>query len=238
MTGQSEFIVHRLPKEARTMTLLTQRSHRRRAAFTLIELMVVMAIIALMLSLLLSGVQRARVAGKRSLAHTDIRELGQGVALFKQKFSVDYVPSKIVLREDGAYVLNGPDPVQNKLELDSINWLKAAWPYLNTQVDWNQNGTIDTTPITLEGDQCLVFFLGGIREGGQLVGNVYLGGQPSGFSINKRNPMDTTTKERIGPFIQFQMERLVRRETTVAGGMGFYSYIDPWKAQPYLYFTS
>jgi prepilin-type N-terminal cleavage/methylation domain-containing protein len=209
------------------MTLL-HRTSRRRAGFTLIELMVVMAIIALMLSLLMSGVQRVRIAAKRSTAHTEIRELGQGISMFKQKFSVDYVPSKIVLREDGAYVLNGPDPVQNKLELDSVNWLKAAWPHLTFPIDWNQNNTTDTTPVILEGDQCLVFFLGGINENGQL----------TGFSTNKRNPMDPNTGQRIGPFIQFQVDRLVARPGTSGGNAGFRSYIDPWKAQPYLYFTS
>jgi prepilin-type N-terminal cleavage/methylation domain-containing protein len=231
MTRHSEFIVHRLPKETRAMTRMMHRSHRRGAAFTLIELMVVMAIIALMLTLLMSGVQRARVAYKRNAAHTEIRELGQGVTLFKQKLSVDFIPSKIVLREDGAYVLNSPDPVQNKLELDSLNWLKAAWPHLTFPVDWNQNNTTDTTPITLEGDQCLVFFLGGMSLDGN--NNFNPNGQPSGFSVNKRNPMDRSTSERIGPFIQFQVDRL--RDVR---GNGFRSYIDPWKAQPYLYFTS
>jgi hypothetical protein len=187
-----------------------------------------MAIIALMLSLLMAGVNRVRVAAKRHSAHTEIRELASGVGSFKQKFNVDYIPSRIMLREDGLYVLNGPDPVQNKLELDSINWLKTAWPFLTFPVDWNQNGTADTTPVVLEGDQCLVFFLGGINEGGQL----------TGFSMNKRNPMDATTQQRIGPFIQFQVDRLVARTATPAGAAGFRSYIDPWKAQPYLYFTS
>src|SRR5262245_46642027 len=203
------------------MTLM-QRTHRRRAAFTLIELMVVMAILTLMLTLLMSGVQRVRVAAKRNGAHTEIYQLGQGVAAFKQKFSVDYIPSKIVLRENGAYVTNGPDPVQNKLELDSINWLKQAWPLLAFPVDWNQNNTTDTTPYTLEGDQCLVFFLGGINENGQ----------PSGFSTNKSNPMDASTTQRLGPFFQFETQRLVARTATSGGVVGFRSFYDPWKAQP------
>jgi prepilin-type N-terminal cleavage/methylation domain-containing protein len=205
------------------MTLLMPK-RRRRAAFTLIELMVVMAILTIMISLLLAGVNRVRIAAKRTNTHTEIRELGQGISMFKQKFSVDYVPSKIVLREDGAYVLNSADANRNKLELDSINWLKSAWPFLTFPVDWNQNGSIQTNvAIDLEGDQCLVFFLGGINENGQL----------TGFSTNKRNPMDPTP-QRIGPFIQFQVDRL----RDVRGVNGFRSYIDPWKVQPYLYFTS
>ena len=218
------------------MTLLMPK-RRRRAAFTLIELMVVMAILTIMISLLLAGVNRVRSAAKRTTVHTEIRELGQGITMFKQKFSVDYVPSKIVLRERLNY--NFTDPV----EMASHNWLREAWPHLPPQttsnvspfpagttpgtngIDWNSNGQIADTAITLEGDQCLVFFLGGINEGGQL----------TGFSTNKRNPMDPTP-QRIGPFIQFQADRLQPRGAT--GSAGFRSYIDPWKAQPYLYFTS
>jgi prepilin-type N-terminal cleavage/methylation domain-containing protein len=242
-----------LPEETRAMTLLMQK-RRRRAAFTLIELMVVMAILTIMISLLLAGVSRVRSAAKRTAVHTEIRELGQGITMFKQKFSVDYVPSKIVLREKMDYDSNNPSQVA------SANYLKEAWPFVpvnlapggNTPpsqfapgttltttvsgqvvpcgIDWNGNGQIDgngtSSPAwTLEGDQCLVFFLGGINEGGQL----------TGFSTNKRNPMDPTP-QRIGPFIQFQVDRLQPRGTT--GAAGFRSYIDPWKAQPYLYFTS
>ena len=172
------------------MTLM-QTTHRRRAAFTLIELMVVMAILTLMLTLLMSGVQRVRVAAKRNGAHTEIYQLGQGVAAFKQKFSVDYFPSKIVLREATATTTSpiAPDAASN-------NWLREAWPLLRPQlgrihpvpvgtvpitngVDWNGDGSDRTaSSITLEGDQCLVFFLGGINETGQ----------PSGFSTNKTQP--------------------------------------------------
>ena len=110
---------------------------RRRTAFTLIELLVVVSIITVMMSLLMAGVQRARDAGSRTLAHSEIRELAQGVALFKNKFNVDYIPSRIVLHEDGNY------NTSNQLELDSLNWLRTAWPNLNPQVDWNKSGAID-----------------------------------------------------------------------------------------------
>jgi len=188
----------------------------------------------------MSGVQRVRIAAKRNSAHTEIYQLGQGVGTFKQKFAVDYIPSKIVLRERMDY--NFSDP----LELASHNWLRDAWPKLPPQlatntspypmgtvpitngIDWNSDGVISQGPITLEGDQCLVFFLGGINEGGQ----------PSGFSLNKSNPMDPSTKERLGPFFQFPTDRLIPRSGTAAGTAGFRSFIDPWKTQPYMYFTS
>jgi prepilin-type N-terminal cleavage/methylation domain-containing protein len=192
---------------------------RRRTAFTLIELLVVVSIITVMMSLLMAGVQRARDAGSRTLAHSEIRELAQGVALFKNKFSVDYIPSRIVLHEDGAYG-------NTQVEIDTLNWLRTAWPNLNTQVDWNGDGAIATGAagtFTLEGDQCLVFFLGGDLSGGQ----------PDGFSTNPRNPMQKGGK-RVGPFAQFQTIRL---NQSLHGNV-FACYIDPWKKVPYAYLAS
>ena len=138
------------------MTLLMPKARRHRSAFTLVELLVVMAIVAVLLSLLMAAVQRAREAGRRTQAHTEIRELGTGIALFKQKFTVDYIPSRIVLRDVVVYVAG------NQLETDSLNWLKTAWPNLTFPIDWNRNGiTTASEVVTLEGHQCLVFFSAG-----------------------------------------------------------------------------
>ena len=60
------------------MMPLMQKTRRRRTAFTLVELLVVITIITVMMSLLMAGVQRARDAGKRTEAHSEIRELGAG----------------------------------------------------------------------------------------------------------------------------------------------------------------
>lgn len=204
------------------MTPLMHATRRRRTAFTLIELLVVVTIITVMMSLLMAGVQRARDAGKRTEAHSEIRELAQGIALFKNKYNVDYVPSRIVLHEDGAYG-------NTQVEIDSLRWLMTAWPNLNTQVDWNGDGAIATGnagTFILEGDQCLVFFLGGDLSSGQ----------PDGFSTNPRNPMQKGGK-RIGPFAQFQTIRLASNGSA-AGNAGFRSYIDPWKKMPYVYLAS
>jgi len=93
-------------------------------------------------------------------------------------------------------------------------------------VDWNGDGVISTGAagtFILEGDQCLVFFLGGDLSGGQ----------PDGFSTNPRNPMQKGGK-RVGPFAQFQVPRL---NQSIHGNV-FACYIDPWKKAPYAYLAS
>jgi hypothetical protein len=106
------------------------------------------------------------------------------------------------------------------------------------------NGTI------LHGDQCLVFFLGGV----QVVQNGVNGCQ--GFSTNPQdpgftNPLNPTIPPLkftpgIGPFMQFKANQLAGPYTDTLGGggwvrnadpMGFFVYKDPWST-PYGYFSS
>jgi hypothetical protein len=148
---------------------------------------------------------------------------------------VDYIPSRFIVRERMDYG-------STQLEMDSLNYLMKCWPGLPSNsfsgsspypngstpgvngIDWNGNGTIDAGPVTLEGHQCLVFFLGGIPSNGVL----------SGFSTNPRNPaMLIAGGTNVGPFFQFKAERI-----SYPPGSSFAVYIDPWKVQPYAYFSS
>jgi hypothetical protein len=91
--------------------------------------------------------------------------------------------------------------------------------------DWNGNGELDKGGFILEGDQCLVFFLGGIPACEPQPGFL-------GFFGNKSNPTKPG-EQRIGPFYEFDSNRLVDLHHN-----GFYSYLDGHLGKPYAYFSS
>jgi prepilin-type N-terminal cleavage/methylation domain-containing protein len=215
----------------------------QRPGFTLVELLVVIAIIAVLVSLLVG----ASVAVLRKVdevkAHNDIQQMGVAVNTFKQQMKVPYLPSRIRLREDlTTYSLNDP------LDADSLAYLNRVFPKMTGQtvvgqpgryVDWNGDGTyFNANGISqaweLEGDQCLVFFLGGIQTTGP---NAVLG-----FSSNPADP-SLPGADRIngGPFFQFAGDRLFSRGITSPSGLSsgsFFSFQDSFKRNYYAYFSS
>src|SRR5262245_30002598 len=158
----------------------------RRPAFTLIELLVVITIIAVLVSLTSAAVMRILWKGPELKDRSEISQMATSVSSFQQAFTVDYIPSRIRLREDGVYDVNNMNAPTAQYERDSLMYLQRLWPRLTFPVDWNGNGQIDagTSPgtayVDLEGDQCLVFFLGGIPNPTTPTNQ--------GFSTNPANP--------------------------------------------------
>src|SRR4051794_38508351 len=56
-------------------------SHRRKA-FTLVELLVVIGIIALLISILLPSLQRARAASESTVCASNLQQMGVGIQLY------------------------------------------------------------------------------------------------------------------------------------------------------------
>jgi hypothetical protein len=156
----------------------------------------------------------------------DIGKFEVAVADFKHAFDIPYLPSRIKLSETGDYPQRDqPDT----LDHDSVEYLKRLWPAINlepgTRIDWNGDGQIGGN-WTLEGDECLVFFLGGIPTAGNTPGCL-------GFSANSKNPTSPGGL-RHGPFFPDFMSYRLRD----LHGRGFYSYLDDYGKQPYAYFSA
>jgi hypothetical protein len=186
-------------------------------------------------------------AGRRATeTQSEIEQLTTAVENFKNFFKVGYIPSQIRLAErysDYHLVENGA-PQDDLLDSDSVNYLTRLWPQLISfdparaavqwkvpGIDWNGNGKIDKGKVTLEGDQCLVFFLGGIPAAGPPAEII-------GFAMNPRDP--AFLMQRVGrkpQNFEFMSNRLFVRTSAPAGNAGFLTFADPY-GQPYAYFSS
>ena len=237
--------------------MTTIRRMRGREAFTTIELLTVIAIIAVLIALTTAGVQKVRIAAKRAEVGNEVGQLSTAIGVFQRAHNVSHIPSLIVLREKLDYNMSNP------IERESFNYLVQVWPHIATLpavfnngnttlgngIDWNGDGVIAplNTPWTLEGDQCLVFFLGGIPSNGGM----------SGFSNNPRDPSNTSNRTSTytfkasnlklrstsppgSPFNGFQPydPAVVNNGNTTGGTNGFPSYTDSFGARPYLYFSA
>jgi prepilin-type N-terminal cleavage/methylation domain-containing protein len=228
---------------------------RRRRAFTLLELLVVIVIIAILVGLLVSALFMGLLKGKQARNRTEIGQLQTALEAFKTKYSV-YPPSRLKLCEHFAsYDTTTP----NQLDVDSLAFLQKVWPRISWAnaaggIDWNGNGAIDAATampgrdggdaFTLEGDQVLVFCLGGIP-------NNLAAGPPStqGFSSDATNPANLAGNPNpLPPLFEFQTSRLVRTMPVYSPANIFLSYLDNYGAtdglgnyisgSPYLYFSS
>jgi prepilin-type N-terminal cleavage/methylation domain-containing protein/prepilin-type processing-associated H-X9-DG protein len=86
--------------------------HKQRAAgFTLVELLVVIGIIALLISILLPALGRARESAQAIASASNMRSLGQAVALYQSENKGSYVPFGLYGRHSTA-TSTSPDPAK------------------------------------------------------------------------------------------------------------------------------
>lgn len=131
-------------------------------AFTLIELLVVVSIIALLVSILLPSLSKAREAAKNVKCMSQLRAMGQGIAMYAMDFN-DRMPTSIITYtltlSKGSSAVNEPRALyyydssrnsSNKAEPVGLGLL-ATGPYFGLSVkydrdDWTTNPSKDNRP--------------------------------------------------------------------------------------------
>lgn len=208
-----------------------------RAAFTMIELLVVIVVIAILVALLLPAVGGARYRARVAQVTTEIKNLEKGIADFKLKFGTT-PPSRIVLCEEGSDWNDDWDStppvtgVDNDDRRNSIAFIRQVWPQYDFSLDRdiNEDGDEDDA-FLLTGPECLLFFLGG---SGVIVDTSMETLVADGFSANPGNPF-ASGGNRVGPFHEFDPARMVDLD-----GDDAFEYLDPLPNQttPIMYISS
>jgi prepilin-type N-terminal cleavage/methylation domain-containing protein len=219
----------------------------RRSAFTLIEMLIVITIILILVGLLAAAVIKLIGKGAEAQVQSEFDGLSQAIGAFKQEFGVSYIPSQILLCEDGNYSFYTSNPASpyNQLAIDSQTYLQqmfgSRYSIATTPVKWRQDGqpsftTKNNPPMILEGQHCLVFFLGGVQAPAT-PGSFGTSGTCTGFSTDPTNPT-TVGGTRRGPFYDFKTSRLFLDSRNIGYGptgtaLNFFVYIDAFgKASP------
>ena len=199
------------------------KSRSRNSAFTLVELMIVIAIIGILASLATVGVMKALEKGKMVAARTEISQLEAAIAAAKQNLGgVDNLPSAIVLYSTPALFNT------NASSVSTANFLTKAFGKAwqsNPSCPWMGPSYNGTYPVILTGMEALVYWLGGVRDGS---------GTFQGFSSNPAAPWDiTNARYKIkGPFYEFDSVRVLNNTPATVP-----TFVNNWNGS-YAYFSS
>ena len=110
---------------------MIQSAHVSRAAFTLVELLVVIGIIALLISILLPALNKARASAQQTVCMSQLRQLGLAVQLYATNDRNNIIPTRIV----------GQDPA-NATQADfwyHLMVVSRVMPEQNVSADVNQS---------------------------------------------------------------------------------------------------
>lgn len=215
---------------------MVRRTAAPRAGFSLIELLIAMAIIAALTALLLVGLRGGRKAATRLQATNDISQLAAACTKFKTDYGF-YPPSTFTIP-------NTTNPTAGSAMETSLNLLKRMFPRWSptgaslafdsgyAYVDTN-NGT--TIPVTWSGtltpDQCLLFFLAGPNGQGWSVNDPNWSA-PASATVSSRKP---PYMDRTAVTVVFDPNTAINSPPSVATQRP--RMIDPWKT-PYTYLAS
>lgn len=108
------------------MTPLTSRT-RRIEGFTLIEMLFVIAIVAMLVALLLPAVQQARESARRSQCQNNMRQIG--LALINYNRQHNFLPSGSI---------HSASPLFSDQSPDGAGWIAQILPQLGEESAWRQ----------------------------------------------------------------------------------------------------
>jgi prepilin-type N-terminal cleavage/methylation domain-containing protein len=234
-----------------------RKSLGQRMAFTLLELLIAIAIIGVLAGLILQVASSASTKAHNAQVSADILTLSTGISAFKQRFGIE-PPSSIYLYEQAGGWTNTTD--SNALRSMSI--IRQIWPQFDFtyaaeggQIDINGDGFYDgdgtTNPtggaIPLSNAECLVFFLGGMPTPSASANHYYQNpvpspvqaGPPTGFSPSPVDPFNRTGSNRLS-FTEFDKTRLLLYSPSAGSLRTMNTYVDTLsgQTQPYLYLSA
>ena len=221
-----------------TVEYSKRKSAPTRQAFTLIELMIVIVVIATLMGLLLPAVQSAYRRVKIAQVVTEIKGLESAIAQFKAVYGIE-PPSRIRLYELGTGGVSwASDPGNEPERARSIAIMNRFCPGFNFDFlpgrDFNGDGSLGGVTV-LTGAECLVLFLGGGHVTSPDGSYAMLG-----FSKNPTDPFLGAggNESREGPFFEFKTSQL--RKSPNANNPNALVYVDPSSGQlaPYVYASS
>ncbi len=210
-------------------TRLKNSSHRR-SAFTLVELLIVIMILAILMSLLLPAINGVRRRARVAQVKSEISTLESAIASFKAEFGIE-PPGSIRLYYTAAGWNTPATGTAEMIRVKSRAYIRQLWPQFDFNAavvgtpgpggaPWNANKD-------LNGAECLVFFLGGVTD--------TTGSIPNGFSKSPTSPFSQAGTNRQKPFFDFVSARLIDKDNDQMP-----EYLDPLPSQssPYVYFSS
>lgn len=202
------------------MRRATTTANRRtpRSGFTLLELLIVIAIIAILVSLLTVAIVGARKRVQLAAVSAEITQLDQAIASFKARFGIE-PPSSLTIPTSAT----GWSPEDRQKVL-------RVWDQFDFATLGGFPGGYPTAAVHLNGAECLVFFLGGVNTGTPTAPAL------TGFSKNPRTPWNKDGANRDTPFYDgFDASRLADVDNDSA-----LEFLDslPGQTAPFLYLSS